>query len=366
MSNPQPQQQQSSFNALAAALTAVLVGEVAAFQTSMIIQFAALIAQYKGGDLLLHKLRVVSKDTAARLVNAAPAMAFDVVDRAMTEGAEAGAVSAGGDSGVPPVPPLLGLAGDSFDSHAERSAKAIRDDLVGKLNGLGYRITRYADDVYQAVSADAAITQVLGLPPARAQHDAYNRLTAKGIDGFTDSKGRNWELTAYVDMAVRSAAQRAYNVAHLDRMQSLGVQYVTVPSDGHPCPLCLPWENTMLSIGPNLDPAVHTDGTLEEAVAAGLEHPRCRHVPGAFFPGVTQIEPPHVWNADDQRRYDESQQQRALERRIRAAKRLQDAAFTPEMKAAAAKKVRSAQADMRAFIDRTVRVRVTRREQLHL
>lgn len=367
MSNPQPQPQgQQAFAVLAAALTAILVGEVAAFQTAMVVRFAAIIAKYRGGDLLLHKLRVVSKSVAAELVQATPAMVFRVVDRAMTEGAQAGEISAGGATGGPPVEPLMGLAGDSFDSHAQRAAQAIRDDLTGKLNGLGYRITRYADDAYRAVTADAAISQVLGLTPAQAQHDAYNKLTAKGIDGFTDSRGRNWELTAYVDMAVRSAAQRAYNVAHLDRMQALGVQYVTIPSDGHPCPLCLPWENTVLSIGPNLNPDVHTDGTLEEAIAAGLEHPRCRHVPGAFIPGVTVVPPAHVWNADDQRRYDESQQQRALERQIRAAKRLLDGAFTPEMKAAATRKVRQAQADMRQFIDRTGRVRISRREQLHL
>jgi hypothetical protein len=261
---------------------------------------------------------------------------------------------------------MLGLAGDSFDSHAQRSAQAIRDDLTGKLNGLGYRITRYADDAYQAVTADAAISQVLGLTPSQAQHEAYTKLLSNGITGFTDSRGRNWELTAYVDMAVRTAAQRAYNVAHLDRMQALGIQYVTIPSDGHPCPLCLPWENTVLSIGPNLNPAVHTDGTLAEAIAAGLEHPRCRHVPGAFIPGVTTIPAPHVWGPDDQAKYDESQQQRALERQIRAAKRQLDGAFTPEMRAAAAKKVRQEQAHMRGFIDRTGRVRVTRREQLHL
>lgn len=360
------QQNQQQFDALAATLTAELVAQIATFQTAMIVQFAALIAQYGIGDLLLHKLRGVSKTVAARLQQAIPGMVFDVIDKAVQEGAAAGETSAGGPVDGPPSAPAVGVAGDSFDSHAQRSAQAIRDDLAGKLNGLGYRITRYADDAYQAVTSDAAISQVLGLTPAQAQHDAYTKLLGNGIDGFTDSKGRNWELTAYVDMAVRTAAQRAYNVAHLDRMQALGVQYVTIPSDGHPCPLCLPWENTVLSIGPNVDPTVHTDGTLEEAVAAGLEHPRCRHVPVAFFPGVTSVPAPHVWNADDQAKYDESQQQRALERAIRAAKRQLDGAFTPEMKAAAAKKVRIAQGHMRGFIDRTGRVRISRREQLHL
>lgn len=365
MSNPQPQPQGQQFTVLVAALTAALVAGVAAFQTGMILKFAALIAQYKGGDLLLHKLRAVSKSTAAAMQLEIPSMVFQVIDRAVVEGSQAGeaSVAAAGGIGGPPAAPLMGLAGDTFDSHAQRSAQAIRDDLVGKLNGLSYRITRFADDTYRAVTADAAISQVLGLTPAQAQHDAYQKLMANGVDGFTDSRGRNWELSAYVDMAVRTAAQRAYNVAHLDRMQALGINYFVVSDDGHPCPLCAPWQGVVLTAGIPDEIAQHT---VEEATAAGLFHPRCRHVLTAFIPGATVVPPPHVWDADDQRKYDESQQQRALERQIRAAKRQLDAAFTPEMKTAAAQKVRQAQANMRDFIDRTGRVRNSRREQLHL
>jgi hypothetical protein len=99
---------------------------------------------------------------------------------------------------------------------------------------------------------------------------------------------------------------------------------------------------------------------------AGLFHPRCRHTIVAFTPGVSNIPAPHVWNADDQRKYDESQRQRALERAIRAAKRQLDGAYTPEMKSVANRRVRAAQKNMRDFIDATGRVRNSRREQLNL
>lgn len=248
------------------------------------------------------------------------------------------------------------------ETHAQQSARAIREDLEGKLNGLSFRINRFADDVYRAVTADAALDQVFGRTPAEAQHIAYERLLRQGITGFTDSQGRNWELSAYVEMAVRTAAQRAYNEARLAELQAHGFGYFIVSDDGHPCPLCQPWQNRVLTDGVPDQIAHHT---IAEATAEGLFHPRCRHVLSGYTPG-TPIPEPHEWGPADQAAYEESQRQRALERDIRAAKRELAGAFTPEMQATARRKVRQAQARMRDFIEQTGRVRISRREQLGL
>lgn len=247
-------------------------------------------------------------------------------------------------------------------SHAELAAKTIRDDLEGKLNLLTLQVARFAGDVYRAVTADAALDQVLGLTPAQAQHKAYERLLNEGVSGFTDSRGRNWELSAYVEMAVRTAAQRAYNAARLEELTNAGFNYFIVSDDGAPCPLCEPWQGVVLT---DATPDQYATATIGDATAAGLFHPRCRHVLSGWEPGWPKSEP-HPWGPDDQARYAQSQQQRALERGIRAAKRALAGAYTPEMQADARKAVRDAQARMRAFIAETGRVRRPRREQLHL
>ncbi len=347
--------QQPSQDVTLTAAVAILITAYTAMQSALILKFAALIAKYGASDLLQFQLRKAAQLATGRLGTQVPALVAAVVGKAAHGGLVAG--------GNIPREPSAPLFGDSFESHAERAARAIREDLEGKLNGLNYRITRFADDIYRAVVADAALDQVMGRTPAQAQHDAYVKLMRNGIDGFVDSKGRNWELTAYVDMAVRTAAERAYNVSNLDRMQSRGITYFVVSDDGHPCPLCAPWQGVVLTTGIPDDIAQHT---IEEATAAGLFHPRCRHILTAFIPGFTVVPSPHKWNADDQRKYDESQKQRALERAIRSAKRQLDGAFTPEMKTAAKSRLRVAQANMRDFIDQTGRVRIPRREQLTL
>jgi len=352
MSDPQPnpQQHNQNLNALAAALLAAY----AAAQVDLIAKFAALISRYAIGDLLLIQLRKVAREAALGMRVETPALVYEIVDKAVADGVKAAGPGA-------PTNTSFGVSGDTFESHAERSARAIREDLQGKLNQLSYRITRYADDIYQSVITDAAQSQVLGLlTPHQAQHSAYEALVRRGVDGITDSRGRKWELQAYVDMAVRTAAQRAFNVSHLDRMQALGIDLFMVDADGHPCPLCLPWEGAILSV----EPDSRARATIAEATAAGLFHPRCRHVLSGYFPGVTDIPEPHTWNADDAARYAESQTQRRLEREIRAAKRQLAGAYTPEMTAAANLAVRRAQANLRDFIARTDRVRITAREQV--
>lgn len=357
MTDPQTQkQEQVILTATAAVLAGLVVAKVSDAQLELLKKFAALIARYGVGDLLLFSMRKAAGYAGARLQDELRPLVARVIGRAVREGAAA----AGG--GIPTGTPQFGLAGDSWESHADRSARAIREDLAGKLNQFGYRITRFADDVYQSVVADAAQAQVHGLTPAQAHHQAYRDLVRQGVTGLVDSRGRNWEMSAYAEMATRTAVGRAFNVSHLDRMQALGIDLFTVTDDGHPCPLCLPWQGKVLSAVPDS----RADATIAEATAEGLFHPRCRHVLLAYTPGVTVVPEPHVWSEDDQRGYDLSQRQRKLERDIRAAKREEAAAFTPEMRSQAQFNVRRAQARMRDFIDQTGRVRNTRREQINL
>lgn len=353
--------QQQSQDATATAASASLIALFASVPVALFAAFVPLIRRLGPVLALLPQLRAASGPVIRELRAETPAL----VNETVTAGVDAGvqAADAAGGSGVPPKLPGLEVTGPGgFESHAERAARAIREDLEGKLNGLQFRIARFANDVYQAVVADASLDQIMGRTPAEAQHAAYDRLVKAGITGFTDSKGRNWELTAYVEMAVRTAVERAYNVAQLDRLRAVGFTYFVVSDDGHPCPLCQPWQGVVLT---DSVPDEYAHHTIAEATSAGLFHPRCRHVLDGWQPG-TPVTPPHEWGPEDQQRYDESQQHRALERRIRAAKREVAAAFTPQMETAAKQRLRAAQANMRDFINQTGRIRRSNREQLHL
>lgn len=270
--------------------------------------------------------------------------------------------------GLPPEPPKPG--GDTSGpaepphrlTHAERAAQAIRDDLTSELDDVRFRLTRLDDDVYKEIAPKFAIGQVEGATPQEAQAAAWRAFIQKGVTGFTDKSGRDWQLSSYVEMAVRTATTRAYNAAQVAEIQDHGGNLVFVSDDGHPCPLCFPWQNVVLAIVPD---GKHP--TVADATEAGLFHPNCKHHVARFQPGVTVLPPRGEWTPDMQAAYDATQKQRAIERRIRAAKR--DALYANSTQAAleARRHVRTQQAKLRQFLHNNPnQLRRPRREQPNL
>lgn len=284
--------------------------------------------------------------------------------------------SRGTPGGGPPSPPGRDLvpadAPKPFDfsvPHSVRAEAAIRADLVSELQDVRHRITRLDNDIYKVLAPQAARVQVLDveLTPAQAQAIAWRDFTSNGVTGFTDKRGREWSLSAYTEMAVRTAAARAYNASHLERMRAIGFRYFSVPDTGSPCPLCLPWQGAVLTNGPIVAPEMHVDATIAEATTRGLFHPQCRHHLIGVMPGITVLPPRQTWTPAYDARYRAVQKQRRLELAIRKAKRQTENALDAEMLADAKAKVRRAQKRLRDHVNsRDDLARNSRREQPHL
>lgn len=265
--------------------------------------------------------------------------------------------------------------------HNVTASRLIAEDLGSRLTAAAQRITRFSDDAYRAATAGGALVQInpardivndalTRATPAEAQAQAWRELTSRGVTGFTDKAGREWNLATYVEMATRTATQRAYNASHRERLTLAGITLFTPSTTGRPCPLCAPWEGMVLS--DSGAGTVEVDGhtvtvaaTIEEAYAAGFGHPNCRHTLLAYLPGFTQMVP-NQWTADDEAKYRETQKLRALERTVRQARQVQGAAITDTGRQQAVRDVRAAQANVRAFINTSGLNRRTRREQLNL
>lgn len=234
------------------------------------------------------------------------------------------------------------------------------------------RITRAILDAYRAVISRASASVLLGgLTRRQASQRALDQFAARGVTGFVDSAGRSWELAAYAEMAVRSVTARAAVEGHIDALAEIGVGLVIVSDAPLECPLCRPWEGEVLTLGAAAGPhtvrvekavqpsglraafrppetvAVHVAGSLTEARAAGLFHPNCRHSLGAYLPGVTTRPPHHPTPGTT---YEDTQRQRAIERRIRQWKRRQVVATTDADRRRAGVFVRKWQAAQRVHV----------------
>lgn len=231
------------------------------------------------------------------------------------------------------------------------------------------RITRAVVDTYRNVVSRVAAGPLLGIETRRqASQRALDQLAQRGVSGFTDRAGRNWELAAYAEMAVRSVTARAAIEGHTDALAEIGVGLVIVSDAPLECPLCAQWEGEILTLSgppgpqslraphaiqpeglfaPTRTLVVHVAGSLIEARAAGLFHPNCRHSLSAYLPGVT-TRPPH--HATPGTTYEDTQRQREIERHIRRWKRAQAAAMDEAARRRAGEFIRKWQAAQREHV----------------
>ncbi|MBM0275332.1 phage minor capsid protein [Micromonospora tarensis] len=233
--------------------------------------------------------------------------------------------------------------------------------LVADVGERHSNVLRHVLDVYRTVIQQATAVSVAGGQTRRqASQFAYRRFIDQGLSSFTDSRGRVWRLSSYVEMAVRTVTQRAAVQGQTDRLQTLGLDLVIVSNSPRECERCRPWEGKVLSISgtrrgrvemPNRVGAgtvtVDIAGTVSEARADGLQHPNCTHALRVYLPGATKIPKGDLANAKG---YEAKQRQREIERQIRHWKEREIGALDDVDKAYAVDKVRQWQAEMRRHL----------------
>ncbi len=185
-----------------------------------------------------------------------------------------------------------------------------------------------------------------------------DRAADRGIEVFRDARGRIVTVGPWVQETVQTSAGNAAMDGFVDRLTVSGDDLVRVTRSPHPCPVCEPWEDRVLSIS---GMSSQYPG-LAEARAAGLWHPRCRHTIQRYRRGERFLH-----EIDHQPgTYDEEQQQRYLERGIRKWKRRRAAALPgdPAAAAYANRKVRAWEAAMRHHLAATGLRRSRQRERI--
>jgi hypothetical protein len=208
----------------------------------------------------------------------------------------------------------------------------------------GLKIASSAPMIYQQTITNASQRMLGGAQTRKAAAaEALADFADDGVTGFTDKAGRNWNLVSYAEMATRTMAGRAVVSGHIDELLDIGHDLVQVSSADEDCPLCSPWDDAILSSDGSTAPGDYDGytvaGSMDDATEAGLFHPNCRHDVNVFIPDVTSTGSAggarrevgvnrNGDEADDEAPSEENsspayvvrQQQRTLERNVRAAK----------------------------------------------
>lgn len=222
---------------------------------------------------------------------------------------------------------------------------------------------------------DLATAQVIEGTETRdsALRKTLRRLNANGITGFYDKAGRSWSAEAYVNMDIRTTVHNTYIESVKARQQDYGSDVFQVSAHAGARPKCFPYQGKLFSWSQTGGYIVLGDGkryrfeninTTSYGEPAGLFGINCGHVPYPMIAGVSErVEEDIPSKKENDKEYQESQEQRQLERTIRYYKRelqmLGDLATEKDKQ-----RLRNAQADMRQFIADTGRTRRYDREQI--
>ena len=275
--------------------------------------------------------------------------------------------------------------------HQMQAFQAFYKQSADKLNLVNTVMLESTQQAYQSTLSDIvtriSATQdilnvatgevVTGVTPInQAVRHAVQKMVENGITGYVDHGGHHWSPEAYVTMDVRTTMANTARSAVFERMDDYGNDLYQVSHHDGARPLCYPWQGKVISKDDNVrdvyDEAgnkVHVYAQSETSYGepAGLFGINCGHYPIPFIPGFSRMRPPDQTEAQNEKEYEQSQEQRALERKFRYAKRdlavlkAQDAS-EEEIKAQKLK-VSNARTALNDFCEETGRARRTNRER---
>lgn len=174
-----------------------------------------------------------------------------------------------------------------FGAIHQQAAQVLAENTFGRFNDVADFIGRRVDDIYRNTALESIRGGVVGYETWQEVAGKYReQLLEQGITGFRDRADRKWNMGTYAEMVARTSTMECHLEGTKNRLLEQGHDLVEVTSHHGACSLCQPWQGKILSL------TGKTPGypTLDEAKAAGLFHPRCRHAYGLYIDLDKEIE----------------------------------------------------------------------------
>lgn len=237
------------------------------------------------------------------------------------------------------------MSGRFFEIN-DRKMDALIKATTGEIRKAETAVLRKADDVYRKTIFNAQVYANSGAGTYEKVVDmATKDFIAAGLNCVEYKNGARHTLSDYADMAVRTAAKRAYLQGEGTKRQEWGIHTVIVNqrSDTGPggvCPECLPFVGKVFIDdvwSGGKEGEKDEDGEelplLSDAIGAGLYHPRCRDSHTTYFPGISTPPSGKITKKDVQEAVEtekEEARQQYAERQAEKYERLAETRLDPE------------------------------------
>lgn len=204
---------------------------------------------------------------------------------------------------------------------------------------------------------------------------SVQKMVENGLTGFVDHAGHHWSPEAYVGMDIRTTLHNVANEAVWERCDEYGSDIYQVSTHDGARPKCYPWQAKLISRVDDVREVPDIDGDMVHVYAQsetsygqpdGLFGINCGHYPIPFIPGFSAMRGNPQTPEENAKTYEESQQQRALERKLREEKRDLEVLKAQGADAASIRaqedRVKAASTDIDKFCEDTGRTRRKNRE----
>lgn len=180
----------------------------------------------------------------------------------------------------------------------DRKLEALIKATTNDMKKAEIAVLRMANDQYRRIIYNAQVYANTGAGTYEKAVDmATKNFLKAGLNCVEYANGARHTLADYADMAIRTAAKRAYLQGEGMKRREWGVYTVIINKRGSgcPCPLCVPFVGKVMiddvwSGGPKDGVSPMTGikyPLISAAIAAGLYHPRCRDSHTTYIEGVS-------------------------------------------------------------------------------
>lgn len=219
-------------------------------------------------------------------------------------------------------------------------------------------------DFIDLMNKSAANTVIGAESRTQAVRNCIKKFNEKGIPAFVDKAGREWTPEAYVNMCMRNTAKNVADEVQSERCKEYGCNLIEISSHSGARPKCSKDQGKIFDLD-------NGSGYTEDARGKkiryypwnsssygepdGILGINCRHHKHPFVPGVNIKTYFPVDKEENDKLYEQTQVQRALERYVRKQKRecmLYDELGDTEAFEKAAVKLKSKEAKLKNYVDR--------------
>ena len=270
------------------------------------------------------------------------------------------------------IPPVLGKQ-LTFSDTMQQVVESWTRTASNQINIAMATLAQSAGREYVKTVNKASMSVITG---AATRKEALVKAVSEleSIDAFIDNKNRHWTPEGYIPTVIRTNSNRVVNDIQLQSATEIGTDLVFIRGHAGARPKCYPYQDHIFSLSgkskkyPYLYDPNYTQWGCTLGMPDGLFGINCGHKMIPYVEGQSDYMPLDMGKKKNDIVYQQSQEQRRLERNIRNAKRQQmkyQAVGDKEGALQWKQRVKESNNAMENFIARTERKRRSSREDIY-